>query len=502
MNRLTLHPVFTIAPVDPRIFGGFLEHMGRCVYGGLYDPDSPQAGTDGLRRDVVAALRELRYTTVRYPGGNFASGYHWRDGVGRERPVRQELGWRSIEPNTFGTHEFMAACRALDWTPMLTVNLGTGTPEEARDWVEYCNRPTGTALTDERAANGDPAPFKVPLWCLGNELDGPWQMGAVPARDYAWRAQQAAKLMKRTDPEIELIACGTCSQGLPTYLDWDQTVLEVLGEHLDYLSIHKFAVRNRALELGTPEATRDILSLPLGLEQFVRAVDATCRRVAAKQKRDEPVRLCVDEYNVWYRTLNAESQDGRWTQAPPLLEEVYSLEDALVIAGYLNVFIRHADCVKLANLAQMVNVLGPLQTRGDALLKQALFYVLRAYAQRRTGIALDGRLQGGTFDGSYGPAPRIDFSAILDGERLHVFLVNRSLDSTETLVLDTPGLPVRGLVSAELLTADHPSDCNSFEAPERVLPRDFDAVEIVDAQATLRLPPVSFVACTLQVEPA
>src|SRR5713226_426066 len=251
-TTLTLHTRFAIAPADPRIFGGFLEHMGRAVYEGVYDPASPQADADGLRADVRDALWRLNMTAMRYPGGNFASGYHWLDGVGPldQRPTVRELAWQSLEPNRFGTEEYVRLCRKLGWTSMLTVNLGTGTPEEARNWVEYCNAPTGSQYADRRAANGHPEPHAVKLWCLGNEMDGPWQLGHVPADHYAIRAQQAAKLMKDVDRSIEVVACGSSGIGLDTYMDWDRQVLEHMGDQADYISLHRY-VGNR--EHDTPD---------------------------------------------------------------------------------------------------------------------------------------------------------------------------------------------------------------------------------------------------------
>ena len=241
-TTLSLHTKFQIGDVDERIYGGFLEHLGRAVYEGVYDPDSAHADEDGLRTDVMAALDRLQMTAMRYPGGNFVSGYHWEDGVGPkdQRPTMRDLAWQSSEPNLFGTDEFMGLSRKMDWTPMFAVNLGTGTPEEARNWVEYCNAPAGTKYSNMRAANGSADPYGIKLWCLGNEMDGPWQLGHVPADQYAIRAQQAAKMMKDVDPSIELVACGSCTIGLPTYMQWDREVLEYLGDWTDYVSLHRY----------------------------------------------------------------------------------------------------------------------------------------------------------------------------------------------------------------------------------------------------------------------
>ncbi len=277
-TRVVFDPAYTIAQVDPRIFGGFLEHMGRAVYEGVYDPKSSHADENGFRQDTLSALRKLRMTAMRYPGGNFASGYHWMDGIGpkKQRPTVRELAWQSIEPNQFGTDEFMKMASMMDWTPMLTVNLGTGTPEEARNWVEYCNSPVGSRYADLRAENGSKAPYQVKLWCLGNEMDGPWQLGHVPADQYAIRAQQAAKLMKDTDPTIETVACGTCAISLPTYMEWDRTVLEYMGTYADYVSLHRY--------VGNPKGnTADYLAVTNSIDQQIEEMDAVCRFVQARK---------------------------------------------------------------------------------------------------------------------------------------------------------------------------------------------------------------------------
>ncbi len=357
-TRIALHTQFQIGAVDPRIFGGFLEHMGRAVYEGVYDPTSAHSTEHGFRSDVLAALRRLNMTAMRYPGGNFASGYHWLDGVGPrdQRPTVRELAWQSIEPNRFGSDEYIRLCRVMGWQPMLTVNLGTGTPEEARNWVEYCNCPPGTRYADLRAAGGNPDPYGVKLWCLGNEMDGPWQLGHVPADQYAIRAQQAARMMKGADPSIELVACGTSSIGLATYMEWDRVVLEHVGELADYVSLHRY-VGNRESD------TADTLAVTNSIDRQIEEMDAVCRFVQAKHRSQKRAFLCFDEWNVWYKN---KEKDGGGKFAPHLIEEVYNLEDALVVAGFLHSFIRHADVLKIANLAQIVNVIAPIQARGRA----------------------------------------------------------------------------------------------------------------------------------------
>jgi alpha-N-arabinofuranosidase len=370
-------------------------------------------------------------SVMRYPGGNFASGYHWQDGVGpqAERPTVRELAWQSVEPNRFGTDEFVGLCARMGWSPMLTVNLGTGTPEEARDWVEYCNCPPGTRYADMRVAHGHPDPHGVGLWCLGNEMDGPWQLGHVPAHEYAVRAQQAARMMKGVDPDIELVACGSCSVTLPTYMAWDREVLDYIGDLADYVSLHRY--------VGNPEDdTADYLAVGKAIDQQIEEMDAVCRFVQAKHRSTKRAYLCFDEWNVWYK--NHET-DGVGKFAPHLIEEVYNLEDALVVAEFLNSFIRHADVVKIANLAQVVNVIAPILTRGDKMLIQSIFYPFAMIARRREGVSLRPAVDGPAYQSeTYGSVDTVDVSGILGDDRLHVFVVNRSPEQVAPVPVRSP----------------------------------------------------------------
>jgi alpha-N-arabinofuranosidase len=473
------------------VFGGFLEHLGRAVYEGVYDPDSMRADADGCRADVLAALRRLDMTAMRYPGGNFVSGYHWQDGVGppATRPTVRELAWQSIEPNRFGTDEYLGLCRKLGWTPMLTVNLGTGTPEEARDWVEYCNCPAGTRYADLRAANGSREPHAVNLWCLGNEMDGPWQLGHLPADQYAIRAQQAAKMMKDTDSTIELVACGSCTTTLRTYMDWDREVLTHLGDLADYISLHRY--------VGNSDGdTPDYLAVTASIDRQIEEMDAACRFAQARARSAKRAFLCFDEWNVWYK---GNQSDGAGKFAPHLLEEVYNLEDALVVAGFLHSFVRHADVVKIANLAQIVNVIAPILTRGDDLLMQSIFYPFEMFSKRRTGVALQLAVDGPGYEGaSNGCVNYVDASAILNDSALHLFLTNRSVNAPADVSLAPADVSIAACRSAEVLTGPDAKAANSFERRGTVKTDPFTAVDVRGGRVHCQLPPLSFVAMTLQ----
>ena len=466
--------------------------MGRTVYEGVYHPESRHADAEGCRTDVLTALRQLAMTTMRYPGGNFASGYHWIDGVGpkNQRPTMRELAWQSIETNQFGTDEYIRLCRKMGWTPMLTVNLGTGTPEEARNWVEYCNCPAGTRYADLRAANGSPVPHDVKLWCLGNEMDGPWQLGHVPAAQYAIRAQQAAKLMKDTDQTIEVVACGSSSVDLGSYLEWDRTVLEHMADAADYISLHRY-VGNRAND------TLDYLAVTNSIDRQIEEMDAACRFVQARRKSRNRVYLCFDEWNVWYKNMQT---NGAGKTAPHLLEEEYNLEDALVVAGFLHSFIRHADCVKIANLAQIVNVIAPILTRGDAMLAQSIFYPFAMFSKRRAGISLKPVLAGPEYEGkTQGRTTFVDASAILDRSRLQVFLTNRSADAAAPVCIHISDRDVSGVDSAEILTGPDAKAANSYEQPDIVRAQPYGGITIKDGRAWCELPPLSLLAATLSL---
>jgi alpha-N-arabinofuranosidase len=494
-TTITLHSKFQIGPVDPRMFGGFLEHMGRAVYEGVYDPVCAHADADGFRTDVLAALRRLRMPLMRYPGGNFASGYHWTDGVGprQERPTVNELAWKSTETNQFGTDEYVRLCRKAGWAPMITVNLGTGRPEEARNWVEYCNGRAGQ-YSDMRAAHGHAAPYGVKLWCLGNEMDGPWQLGHVPAEQYARRAEQAAKLMKRVDGSIELVACGSSGPHMPTFAEWDRQVLEIIGDWADYVSLHRY-VGN--LDGDTP----DFLAVTNAIDRQIEEIDAVCRCVQAKRRSKKRAYLCFDEWNVWYKDME---MDGQGQVAPHLIEEVYNLEDALVVAGFLNSFVRHADVLKVANIAQIVNVIAPLLTRGDEMLVQSIFYPLEMFSRRRGGVALRLALEGPAYAGkTHGRVGYVDGSAILDGDRLHVFATNRHPARPAPLRVVLADGELAALAEAELLTGPGPKAANSFEQPDVVRARSFAqaglGVKMAGGEARVELPPLSVAALTFRL---
>lgn len=494
-TTLSLHPAFTVAEVDPRVFGGFLEHLGRAVYEGVYQPESKHADARGWRTDVLEALKPLRFTAMRYPGGNFVSGYDWVDGIGprENRPKKRDLAWQTLETNQFGTDEFMEMAREMDWTPMIAVNLGTGTPAEARNWLEYCNGAPGTYWADRRVENGAKDPHDVKLWCLGNEMDGPWQIGHVPAEEYAIRAQQTARLMKMFDPTVELVVCGSCATNLPTYMDWDRKVLEYCYRDVDYISLHSYVGNYR-------DNTQEYLTVGLAIDRQIEELDAVTAFIQAKTRSKKRIKLSFDEWNVWYRARDGEFADGHGKFAPHLLEEVYNLEDALVVGQFLNSFIRHADSVKIANIAQIVNVIAPILTSGDDMLLQSIYYPIEMFAKRRDGTALQVGVSGPKVGGEDFPEAKvIDASAILNGGELSVFLVNRSVDAPQEVRVDLANTRLVKQVSGEIVTGTDPKSFNEFGKPRVIEAQPFNEVCFQNGAAVISLPPLSVAAVTLSI---
>jgi alpha-L-arabinofuranosidase len=485
--RILLDTERVVAPISPLLFGGFAEHMGRCVYGGIYEPGSRHADEHGLRRDVLAALREIGYTTIRYPGGNFLSGYDWRDGVGPrdKRPRKRDLAWQSIDTNQFGTDEFMHFCRAIGAAPMLGVNLGTGTIADASALVEYCNAPAGTAYADMRVANGHRDPYGVEYWCLGNEMDGPWQIGHLNAVDYGKKAREAAKMMKWHDPSLKLVLAGSSNTKMPTYPEWDRVVLESCYDQVDYLSMHYYA-RNDAQD------TASYLGYATHFESHVDTLAAALRYVKSLKRSKHDVYLSWDEWNVWYKDTSGR---GGWAEGPPLSEELYNLEDALVVAQWLNVLLRKSDVLKIACVAQIVNTIAPMTTRGDQLLKQTTYYPLMLISRNARGMALDVLTQAPSYDTSlYGALPMLDVSASFDPAdgTGAVFIVNRSQDTAITTDLVWQGAAPARLSGGYQVAGSDPKGVNTFEMPNQIVPQALAEVAVRDGRASVTLPPLSF----------
>ena len=437
--RIKIDPDRTIGEIDPLIYGNFVEHLGRCVYGGIYDPESPLSDDDGIRKDVLEAVNDLNVSIVRYPGGNFVSNYHWLDGVGPERKPRMELAWDRLETNEFGTNEFIPFAKKMNAEPYFAVNLGTGTIEEAQYWVEYTNVKEGPYYAELRKEHGYPEPYNIKYWGLGNEMDGPWQMGHLNAEDYVKKAREAAKLMKRTDPSIKLIAAGSSNYRRNANPDeWNERVLEELRDEIDYIALHIYVGNRR-------DDYYYFVSTPIVMEERTEVVKGMIAREMQHANRGDrdPIYIAWDEYNVWYRARGGASMQG--TNA---LEEKYNLEDALVVGGFLNVFVRNADIVKMANMAQLVNVIAPIFTNEQGMFKQTIYYPLQLMAEHMYGTSVDvfvdcdaynaGDFKEGTgYEPNQQSIPYLDVSAAIDGDEITIAVINRHLEdaiSTDILL--------------------------------------------------------------------
>ncbi|MBQ6897417.1 MAG: alpha-N-arabinofuranosidase [Clostridia bacterium] len=448
--KLTIASEFRVGKTDDRIYGSFVEHLGRCVYGGIYEPGHPEADRNGFRKDVLALVKELNVPIVRYPGGNFVSGYNWEDGIGPKnlRPKRLELAWGTTEPNTFGTDEFMKWCKKAGTAPMMAVNLGTRGADEARQLVEYCNHKGGTQLSDLRRKYGSKEPYGVKLWCLGNEMDGPWQMGAKTAVEYGRVACEAAKVMKWTDPSIETVLCGSSSWGMKTFGEWETTALDLAYDHVDYVSMHQYHGNN-------DNYLENFLAKGVETDKFIESVIAALDYVQGKRHSKKRIDISFDEWNVWYHSNGAKFE--KWSEAPHLLEDVYNYADVLVVGTMINSILRHCDRVKIACLAQLVNVIAPIMTdNGGKAWKQTIFWPFMLASEYGRGYVLQGITDTSKYDTKwYSDVPDVDTAAVLseDGGELTIFAINR--DINDDIVLETKLCDFEGFVPVSHTVIEH-----------------------------------------------
>lgn len=432
--HLTLNPAAALAAVDARVFGSFIEHLGRAVYTGIYEPEHPSADSFGFRTDVEALIRPLHVTQIRYPGGNFLSGYDWKDGIGpkAQRPIRPDMAWSAIEPNQVGTDEFLRWCERIGAEPMLAVNLGTGTPKDAAELLEYCNGSMHTYWADKRRENGHDAPYNVKLWCLGNEMDGPWQICAKTATEYGRIACETAKLMKMLDPDIELVACGSSFRAMPTFGAWEEEVLRQCYPYIDYLSLHQYYTN--------PEGdVMNFLARDVEMAGFIQEVADICEKIRLETGSDKHVRLSFDEWNVWYHYAKDGVVPPKWTVARPIEEERYDFADALVVGCMLNTLLNHADVVKIACLAQLVNALAPIMTEPNGRAWAQTTYWPFFYGSRfGRGTVLRAELDAPAYACGVSEAvPYLSCAAVLseDGRTVTVFAVNKNPEEAISLTL-------------------------------------------------------------------
>jgi alpha-L-arabinofuranosidase len=498
--RLTIDPQFAVGPVNPRLFGSFVEHLGRCVYDGIYEPAHPKADASGFRTDVMELVKELGVSAIRYHGGNFVSGFRWEDSVGPrdQRPRRLDLAWHSTETNEVGLHEFSSWLEKVGSELMLAVNLGTRGTEEALDLLEYTNIRSGTELSERRVANGRTEPFRIKMWCLGNEMDGPWQLGHRSADDYGKIASRTAKAMRQLDPSVELVVCGSSSAQMPTFGEWERVVLTHSYDDVDYISCHAYYEEKNG-DLGS------FLASASNMDHFIESVVATADHVKAVKGSSKTINISFDEWNVWYiqRFEQIEKIEGidNWPTAPRLLEDAYSVADAVVFGNLLMSLLKHADRVTSASLAQLVNVIAPIMTEpGGSAWKQTTFFPFALTSKLAKGNALEVKLEAETYTTEvYGVVPLIDAVATHDADTgsTSVFLVNRSQTEEATVTIDVTALRGVIVLDAQTLSDDDVYAKNTLDQPDRVGLSRNKSVAVRDGIVELTLPPVSWTSVNL-----
>lgn len=493
---LTIDRANVIGQINRRLFGSFVEHLGRSVYDGLYEPGHPSADADGFRQDVVELVKELGVTAIRYPGGNFVSGFRWEDSVGPRdaRPTRLDLAWHSTETNEVGLHEFSRWLKLIDSELMLAINLGTRGVQEALDLLEYANLPVGTTLSELRAANGRPDPFAVSMWCLGNEMDGPWQLGHRSADDYGKLAAQTARAMRSFDPSLELVVCGSSSRSMPTFGEWERVVLTHTYDEVDYISCHAY------YEDRGDRAS--FLASGVDMDSFIETVVATADHVKAVRQSSKTINVSFDEWNIWFndRFEKVDKIQGidNWPIAPRLLEDVYTVTDAVVFGSLLISLLKHADRVTSASLAQLVNVIAPIMTEpGGGAWRQTTFFPFAAASRHARGQAIAAVIEAPSYSTAvYGDVPVVDAVATTDAStgEAAIFIVNRSDEPVE---LNLGFAWTATSVSALSLSDSDPDACNTIADPNRVGLTTNHSLTFDGATGSIILPPISWTEITL-----
>ncbi|MCL6603140.1 MAG: alpha-N-arabinofuranosidase [Paenibacillus sp.] len=489
---------FVIGDIDERIYGSFIEHLGRAVYGGIYEPGHAQSDESGFREDVLELIKELKVPIVRYPGGNFVSGYNWEDSVGpkNERKRRLELAWRTIETNEFGFNEFVDWAKKANTEVMMAINLGTRGIDAARNILEYSNHPSGTYWSDLRREHGYEKPHGIKTWCLGNEMDGPWQIGHKTAHEYGRIAQESAKVMKWVDPTIELVACGSSNITMPTFPEWEATVLDHTYDHVEYLSMHQYYGNQN-------DDTPTFLARSLEMDDFIRTLIATCDYVKAKKRSKKKMMLSFDEWNVWFHSHEADSKMDPWSIAPPQLEDIYNHEDALLVGCMLISLLKHADRVKMACIAQLVNVIAPIMTsNGGGTWRQTIFYPYMHTSVYGRGKALVPLINSPKYDSKeITDVPYLESVAVHNEEagEVTIFAVNRHLESELLLEVDLRSFGACTLIEHSVMESDDLKATNTEQQPNRVKPHSNGSAVVDGAKVTASLSKASWNVIRLKV---
>jgi len=490
--RMYLDSEYRIGKLDRRIFGSFIEHLGRAVYTGIYEPGHPSSDEEGFRRDVIELVRALNTPIIRYPGGNFVSGYNWEDGVGPKdkRPKRLDLAWRSIEPNEVGINEFVSWAKKVNAEVMMAINLGTRGIDSARNIVEYCNYPGGTYYSDLRRSHGIEEPHRIKVWCLGNEMDGPWQIGHKTAVEYGRLAAESAKVMRWVDPNIELVVCGSSNPWMPTYPEWEYTVLDLTYEYIDYVSMHIYYRKRQE------DDTLTFVARSIEMDSFIKTVASLCDVVKAKKRSKKTVNISFDEWNVWYHSSERDRRVEPWQFAPPLCEEDYTVEDAILFGSMLITLLKNADRVKIACLAQLVNVIAPITTQpGGIAFKRTIYYPFMHASNMAKGEVLLAKLDSPRYDCKlYTDVPYVEGVALYNEEDkgLVIFAINRSLEESALLEISMAGFDRYSRVEHTVLRDDDIYASNTLSDPDRVKPQS-SVIDIKeDKKIEIELPKFSW----------
>ena len=499
---VTAHKDYQVAKVDDRVYGAFLEHLGRAIYTGIHEPDHPTADKNGMRGDVAKLVRDLNIPVVRYPGGNFVSAYNWEDGVGprEQRPTRLDLAWHTSDSNAVGVHEFSDWCDTVGTQMMLAINLGSRGLDEARNFVEYVNGPTGSYWGDLRKKNGRADPFGVKHWCLGNEMDGPWQVGHKTADEYGRLAAETAKTLRAFDKSLELIVCGSSHSNMPTYPNWERTVLEHTYEVVDHVSLHMYFANRE-------KNTANYLALNHKLDDYIATVGSTIRYVKANKRSKRNVTISFDEWNVWYHSNKADRAildgNGGWPHAPRLLEDIYNFEDVLQVGCILNTFIRRSDVVKIACIAKLVNVIAPIMTDPKgAAWRQTIYYPYYFASIFGRGTALNLIVKCPGYDAEIADnVPYVDVAGVHDedGGTLTFFAVNRH--GTEPLQLDVAleGFGAAAVIDHQVMTHSNLEAVNTAGRQDEVAPKQGFGAKVEGDRLQAQLPPYSYQMIRLKV---
>lgn len=486
-SKITVVKEFKIGQVDDNLFSSFIEQLGRAVYTGIYEPGHPTADSQGLRGDVMNLVKELKVSLVRYPGGNFLSGYDWKDGIGPKdkRPVRLDRAWHTIETNEFGIDEFVDWAKKSGTQVLAAVNMGTGTPQDAGDMVEYCNYPSGTYWSDLRIANGHKEPHNIKYWCVGNEMDGPWQICHLDAVDYGKKALETMKIMKWTDDSIKTVVCGSATTDIPTYPEWDRIVLEHTYDYADYISIHRYYEN-----FGNDD---DFLASFYDMDRFIKTSTATCDYVKAYKRSNKTMMLSFDEWNIWYQQ---NQKPHPWEKAPRLLEDKYSLLDALAFGGLAITLLNHADRVKVACLAQLVNVIAPIFAEpGKGAYRQTIYWPFRDISLYGRGISLQPVVNSDKkVTDKYGEVPAVIFASVYNEEtkEISIFALNTSKTEISETQIDLRSFEKTTMILRTELCGDDLSKTNSLENPDAVSPKQAELAQTDDGIYTVNLKPASW----------